>query len=171
MPFNGFLATFSFFLFVAGAVLTVLTVDAQQKLSLSCTNKKVQNGLSFLLMLCIVMTTVPIMQLFCHWGCGCPQENLPYEWIVIIICVLMIAGSGTIINGLNEDADTCESSGGKTKGYAISILSFSVILLFILIVVHFKVWEIFEGKSEGKSKGKSKGKSYEEVELQTMTSL
>ena len=163
MPFNPILATFSFFLFVAGAVLTVLTVDAQHKLSTSCANKKVQNGLNFLLMLCVVMMTVPIMQLFCHWGCGCPQKDLPYGWVVIIICVLMIAGSSAVINGLNEDADTCKSSGGNTKGYAIGISSFSVILLFILIADRFKVWKIF--------KGKSGGKSYEEVEHIPMTSL
>ena len=151
MPFNPILATFSFFLFVAGAVLTILTVDAQKKLSTSCANKKVQNGLNFLLMLCVVMMTVPIMQLFCHWSCGCPQENLPYEWVVIIICILMIAGSSTVINGLNKDADTCKSFGGNTKGYAIGILSFSVILLFIVIVVRFKFMGNFSRKSEGKS--------------------
>ena len=156
MTFNPILATFSFFLFVTGIVLTVLTVDAQQKLSTSCANKKVQNGLNFLLMICVVMMTVPIMQLFCHWGCGCQQKDLPYGWVVMIICVLMIAGSSAVINGLNEDADTCKSSSGNTKGYAIGILSFGVILLFILIVVHFKLWEIF--------KGKSGGKSFEEIE-------
>lgn len=163
MTFNPILATFSFFLFVVGAVLTILTVDAQQKLSTSCANKNVQNGLNFLLMLCVIMMTVPIMQVFCHWGCDCPQKDLPYDWVVAIICILMIAGSSAVISGLNKDKDTCKSFNSNTKGYAIGILSFSVILLFILIIFRFKAWKIFEGKS--------RGKSYEEVEHIPMTSL
>lgn len=135
MTFNPKLATFSFFLFIAGTVLTILAVDAQQKLSSSCVNSNVQNGLNFLLMLSVVMMTIPIMQLFCHWGCGCPQTDLPYKGVVIFISILMIAGSSIVINGLNKNKNTCTSSGSNTKGYAIGVLTFNVILIFIFILI------------------------------------
>ena len=61
---------------------------------------------------------------------------------------MMIGGSSTVINGLNEDANTCKSFGSNTKGYAIGVLSFSVILLFILIITHFKLWEFFKRGSK-----------------------
>ena len=133
MPFNPKLATFSVFLCIVGVVLTVLTVDAQQKLSTSCVNSNVQNGLNFLLMLSVGMLTIPIMQLFCHWGCECPQNDLPYKGVVIFISILMIAGSSMVISGLNKDKNTCTSSGSNTKRYAIGVLSFNVILIFIFI--------------------------------------
>lgn len=136
MPFNPTLATFSFFLFIAGTVLTVLTVDAQKKLSTSCINSKVQNGLNFLLMLSVIMMTVPIMQLFCHLSCRCPQEDLPYKGVVIFISILMIAGSSMVISGLNNDKNTCTSSGHNTNGYAIGVITFNVILIFIFILTY-----------------------------------
>lgn len=138
MSFNPKLSTFSFLLFITGAILTILTVDAQKKLSTSCANSKVQNGLNFLLMLSVIIMTIPIMQLFCHWGCGCPQKDLPYRGISIFISILMIAGSSVVINGLNTDKNTCISTGEYTKGYAISVLAFNVILVLVFILTYIK---------------------------------
>ena len=151
MTFNPKLATFSFFLFIAGVVLTVLTVDAQKKLSISCANSEVQNGLNFLLMLSVIMMTIPIMQLFCHWACGCPQNDLPYKGLVIFISILMIVGSSIVINGLNKDKHKCTSTGSNTKNYAIGVLTFNVVLIFIFILTYTKPWKKFMHGGGGKN--------------------
>ena len=141
MSFNPISATFSFFLFITGAVLTVLTVDAQKKLSISCTDSNIQNGLNFLLMLSVIIMTIPIMELVCYSGCGCPQIDIPYKGIVIIVSILMIIGSSMVINGLNKNKDTCISTRDNTKKYAIGVLAMNVILIFILIFTYTKKWK------------------------------
>jgi len=92
-------------------------------------------------MLCVVMMTVPIMQLFCHWGCGCPQIDLPYGWVIKIILVMMIAGSSIVINGLNKDVDTCAKT-KYAKVYAISVLSVSIVFLILIILIQSKSFDL-----------------------------
>jgi hypothetical protein len=149
MSFNPKLATFSFLIFLAGLILSVLTVDAQKKLSSTCVNSSVNNGLNILLMLSVMMTCIPVLQLICYSSCACDAGHLPYKPIVIAISVLMIIGTSMVINGLNKDKTTCTNEG--TKGYAVGILSFSVILLVVMGFTYTPQWKNFFSESDDQS--------------------
>ena len=153
MSFNPKLATFSFFIFLSGAILSILTIDAQKKLSSSCVNSSVNNGLNLLLMLSVMMTCIPILQLICYSSCTCDAGHLPYKPIIIAISVLMIIGTSMVINGLNKDKTTCTDKG--TKGYAVGILSFSVILLIVMGFTYTPQWKKFFSKSSDLSADQS----------------
>jgi len=141
MTFNPKLATFSFFIFICGLILSVLTIDAQKKLSSSCVNSSVNNGLNMLLMLSVMMTCVPILQTICYSSCECDAGHLPYKPIMITIFILMIVGTSMVINGLNKDKTSCTNTG--TKGYAVGMLSFSVILLIVMGFTYTSQWKNF----------------------------
>ena len=146
MSFNPKLATFSFFIFLSGLILSVLTIDAQKKLSSTCVNSSVNNGLNLLLMLSVMMTCIPILQLICYSSCACDAGNLPYKPIVIAISVLMIVGTSMVINGLNKDKTGCTNEG--TKGYSVGVLSFSVILLVVMGLTYTPQWKNFFSESD-----------------------
>jgi len=132
MTFKPMLATFSFVLFVVGMVLTYLTIDQQSKLSNQCVSTKVQTGFNIILMLSVMMMVIPLIQLGCHWGCGCPQNNLWYRWIIIIICVLFISTGGVVWNGLDNDANCSLSS---VKYYIKGLVILASVLLTTLVIV------------------------------------
>jgi len=146
MSFNPKLATFSFTIFLSGLILSILTIDAQKKLSLMCVNSNINNGLNLLLMLSVMMTCIPILQLICYSSCACDAGHLPYKTILITISVLMIIGTSMIINGLNKDKTICISK--DTKGYAVGVLSFSVILLVVMGLTYTPQWKIFFSESD-----------------------
>lgn len=141
MTFNPKLATFSFIIFMCGLILAVLTVDAQKKLSTTCVNSSVNNGLNLLLMLSVMMSCIPILQLICYSSCECKAGHLPYKHIVMAISVLMIIGTSMVINGLNKDKTKCTNEG--TKEYSIRVLSFSVILLVVMSLTYTSQWKNF----------------------------
>mgnify|MGYP000453839221 CR=1 FL=1 len=130
------LTYFSVFIFVAGIVLTVLTIDQHSKLSNKCVSKTVQTGFNIILMLSVMMIVVPLVQLFCHWGCGCQQKDLSYKWIVVILAVLLTTTSGVVLNGLNNDK-TCDSKSAKSLMTGIiasgSILIFTLVFLPVIV--------------------------------------
>lgn len=132
--FNSLLAVFSFFLFLAGAVLTVLTIYAQNTVPESCTNKNVHLGLNIMLMVSVIITVIPLMQVFCHWGCGCPQMDLSYKLWIIMISLVMAVGSSLVIYGLNADKSVCTNS--NTKNTAIGILAFSIVMILLMIFLY-----------------------------------
>lgn len=146
MSFNPKLATFSFFIFLSGLILCVLTIDVEKKLSSNCVNSSVNNGLNLLLMLSVMMTCIPILQLICYSSCECYAGHLPYKPIVITISILMIVGTSMVINGLNKDKTTCTNEG--TKGYAVGVLSFSVILLVVMGLTYTPQWKDFFSESD-----------------------
>ena len=150
MSFNPKLATFSFFIFLSGLILSVLTIDAQKKLSSTCVNKNVNIGLNILLMLSVMMSCTPILQMFCYSLCKCNTGDLHYKIIVIVISILMAIGSAMIIIGLNKDKTTCSNQ--NTKTYAIGVLSFSIIMTVIMFFTYTRQWKTFFNKSDNTSK-------------------
>jgi cytochrome bd-type quinol oxidase subunit 2 len=130
MAFNPTLATFSFVIFVTGMILTYLTASQQAKLSDKCVSNSVQGGMNLLLMMSVMMMVIPIIQLSCHWGCGCPQPDILYKWILLILLCLMLLGSSIVLNGLKDDCDA-----SSVKSYMIGLISTSVIMITGLIVV------------------------------------
>ena len=131
MLINRYLFIFSFFLFAAGVTLTSLTYFTYGKLSNKCVSHQVQIGMNILLMLSIIMTIVPLIQLYCHSSCKCPQENLKYKFLIIFILVLLITVSSVVLNGLTDD--NCDSK--EIKELMIGLITTSsIILCFILIL-------------------------------------
>lgn len=145
MSFNPKLATFSFFIFISGLILSVLTIDAQKKLSPTCVNSSVNNGLNILLMLSVMMTCIPMLQIICYSSCACDAGHLHYKPILIANSVLLAIGTSMVINGLNKDKISCTSEG--TKKYAVGVLSFSVILLVVMGLSYTPQWKNFFSES------------------------
>lgn len=139
MAFNSTLATFSFFVFVFGLIMSYLTIDQHSKLPSTCTSNKVQTGFNIILMLSLMMVIIPIVQLFCHWGCGCPQTNLWYRWIVVGILSLMIAAGSTVLSGLSDSKCSLASA----KSFMGSLVGVSVTLIVIILV--FTGWQTYKG--------------------------
>lgn len=135
MAFNSLSATFSFFTFIFGVILTYLTIDQQSKISINCTSTKVQTGLNIILMLSIMMVIIPLVQLYCHYGCGQPQTDIKYEWIIISILTLLTVAGGTVWNGLDNE-ENCGLSSAKLY---IKTLVISSSVLFS-ITVAFMIW-------------------------------
>lgn len=133
MAFNPKLATFSFFIFLIGLCLTFLVSSTHGKLSNKCVSNKVQIGINVLLMLSVMMTIIPLVQLYCHWGCGCPQNDLTYKWIIVGIAILMLATSSVVFDGLKED--NCNDSG--VKQLMIGIISTSTVIIAAFLVLPF----------------------------------
>lgn len=129
------LLIFSFIVFLTGAVLTALIIDQHQKIPTECISQSVQTGFNLLLMLSVTMTVVPFIQLFCHWGCNCPQIDLWYKWIVVGILIVLIIGTSMVIEGLNSNKTTCNIS--SVKSSMIAILSTTVIVLIMIIIMPY----------------------------------
>ena len=128
------LTYFSTFIFMVGIVLTVLTVDQHSKISNKCVSKTVQLGFNVLLMLSVMMMVIPLVQVFCHWGCGCPQTNLNYKWIIVSLAVLLIASSSVVLNGLNSDK-TCETKNAKSFMTGIIIVCSSLVFMLVFLPI------------------------------------
>jgi hypothetical protein len=141
MAFNSNLATFSFLIFVFGLILTYLTVDQQSKLSTLCVSKNVQTGLNVILMLSIMMTILPLVQLFCHWKCGHPQNDpsIGYKWILVGISLLLATAGGFVWSGL-EDEPNCKLDSALLymKGLVISTSLLSTFLIVYPAIPIFK---------------------------------
>lgn len=149
MAFNSNLAVFSFVVFVFGLILTYLTVDQQTKISNQCVSKNVQTGLNLILMLSLMMTIIPLIQLFCHWNCGHPQNDPPigYRSIVIGLCVLLATAGGFVWNGLDNEPN-CKL--GSALSYMKSlVLSTSFLAAFLLISPLLPVFKDMFGNSIG----------------------
>jgi len=130
MPINRYLFIFSFFLFAAGVTLTSLTYFTYGKLSNKCVSHQVQIGMNILLMLSIIMTIVPLIQLYCHGSCKCPQKNLPYKFVIIFLLVLIITVSSVVLNGLTDDCDSKE-----IKALMIGLITTSSIILCLFFIL------------------------------------
>jgi hypothetical protein len=130
MPINRYLFIFSFFLFAAGVTLTSSTFYTYGKLSNKCVSHQVQIGMNILLMLSIIMTIVPLIQLYCHSSCKCPQENLKYKFVIIFLLVLIITVSSVVLNGLTDDCDSKE-----IKTLMIGLITTSSIILCLFFVL------------------------------------
>jgi hypothetical protein len=138
---NSTLIIFYFLLFFFSICVVVLTLNTQKKLSLKCTDSNVQNGLNFILMVSVSLMILPLLRVFCHWKCECPQNDIPYKVIMIIICILMIIASSTIINGINKNKKTCDTE--STKTFAIVLLTVSILLFSFLIFTFSNKWKNF----------------------------
>lgn len=134
MAFNSVLATFSFFVFLVGVILTYLTIDQQSKLPPRCTSTKVNIGLNTILMLSVMMVILPIVQIWCYWGCKCPQTNLWYKWIVVAILTLLTGAASTVISDL--DNVKCKSKSVKT--YMVAMVAISV--FSIVSIIGLTIW-------------------------------
>ena len=131
MPINRYLFIFSFFLFATGATLTSLTYFTYGKLSNKCVSHQVQIGMNILLMLSIIMTIVPLIQLYCHSSCKCPQGNLKYKFVIIFLLVLIITVSSVVLNGLTND--DCDSK--EIKALMIGLITTSSIILCLFFIL------------------------------------
>lgn len=131
MAFNPKLATFSFFIFLIGSCLTYLLSLTHGKLSSKCISKQVQTGMNILLMLSTMMMIIPLIQLFCHWGCGCQQNDFTYKWIIVGISVLILVCSSVVLNGLKED--NCDNTG--IKQLMIGLISTSAIIITAILLL------------------------------------
>jgi hypothetical protein len=129
MTFNPTLATFSFFIFLFGLILSYLTIDQQIKLDSKCVDMKVQNGFNVILMLSIMMTIIPFIQLACHFGCDQPQTDLSYKFIIIVILILITSAGATVWSGLDNDKN-CNTSSVK-KYIKTLVISSSILLVLI----------------------------------------
>ena len=130
MAFNPKLATFSFFVFMIGMILTYLTYSQHAKLSGKCVSKEVQTGMNALLVLSTMMMVIPFVQLVCHWGCDCPQNDLWYRGIVLSLAVLLLITASIVLNGLKGDCDT-----KSVKSFMIGLIATgSVIIAFVGIL-------------------------------------
>ena len=130
MAFNPKLATFSFFVFMIGMILTYLTYSQHAKLSGKCVSKEVQTGMNVLLVLSTMMMVIPFVQLVCHWGCDCPQNDLWYRGIVLSLAVLLLITASIVLNGLKGDCDT-----KSVKSFMIGLIATgSVIIAFVGIL-------------------------------------
>ena len=130
MAFNPKLATFSFFIFMIGMILTYLTYSQHAKLSGKCVSKEVQTGMNVLLLLSTMMMVIPFVQLVCHWGCDCPQNDLWYRGIVLSLAVLLLITASIVLNGLKGDCDT-----KSVKSFMIGLIATgSVIIAFVGIL-------------------------------------
>jgi hypothetical protein len=134
---NETLTVFSIFIFLFGVILTVFTVDRQNKLSKKCTSVSVNTGLNLILMLSIMMMLIPIIHLYCYRWCKCDQnvKNMGkwYKIIIIIILTILVTSGSVVIDGLNET--TCKSS--DVKSYMVGIITISVILILISLIYMF----------------------------------
>jgi hypothetical protein len=151
MTFNSFLATFSFFVFVIGLILTYLTSSLQAKLSSVCVSKKVHTGLNIILILSIMMTVFPLVQLFCHLGCECPPYDINYKSIVLTISIILTITSSIVLSSLKNNCNTSP----ELKYYMIGLLSTCVIvtigLTTIMIVPIIKMPNKLKGNSNSSS--------------------
>jgi hypothetical protein len=134
MAFNPKLATFSFFIFLFGMIMTYLTIDQQSKLSDLCVSSKVQTSFNIILMLFIMMMIIPLIQLYCHWGCGHPQKDLSYKWIIVIICLILVLLASITLKGI-EDEPSCNLS--SARSFMIGIITTGVVLSTILVSAPF----------------------------------
>jgi hypothetical protein len=132
MSFNPELATFSFFMFFIGTILTVLTYSQHEKLSLKCVNKLVQGGMNTLIILSTMIMVVPIVQLVCYWGCNHPQKDLWYRGIIISISTLIIITGSVVLSGLKCDCDT-----KSVKDFIISLIVAGFIIIIIVGILPF----------------------------------
>jgi hypothetical protein len=148
MAFNPTLATFSVFIFTIGMILTYLTSSKHAKLPNTCVSKQVHTGFNIILMLSIMMMIIPIVQLYCHWGCGCPQNDISYKWIIVIITFLLTISASVVLNGLKDKCDT-----SSVKSYMIGLIVTGVILIIVLVVLPLanpglKNWVNSDGDSD-----------------------
>lgn len=148
------LVYFSFFIFIFGIVLTVLAIDQHSKISNKCVSKKVHIGFNLILMLGVMMWVIPLIQLFCHLGCGCSQYDLAYKWIVVFIAAFLVTTGGVVWDGLDKDPN-CKLD--SAKSFIMGVVLSSGILFFFLVAGPFilpglkKIWS---GKGEN-SRGSS----------------
>jgi hypothetical protein len=131
MTFNTILATLATLSFF---ILSYLTIDQQIKLDSKCVDMKVQNGLNVILMLFIMMTIIPFIQLACHSVCGRPQTYLSYKFIVIVILILITSAGATAWSGLDNDKN-CNTS--SVKKYIKTLVITSSILLVLITSLLF----------------------------------
>lgn len=134
MAFNPKLSTFSFFIFVFGMIMTYLTIDQQSKLSNLCVSSKVQTGFNIILMLSIMMMIIPLVQLYCHWGCGHPQKDISYKWIIVIISLLLVVLASITLNGIDSEPN-CKLS--SARSFMIGLITSGVVLSVILVGAPF----------------------------------
>jgi len=132
MNINNYLVIFSLTIFLIGIILTYLTSLQHSNLSDKCVSKKVQIGMNIILMISTMMIVVPLVQLYCYWGCDCKQNDLRYKWIIIILAASLTIAASYVLNGLNNKT-VCNTDG--LKSYMIGLISTGVVLIVILGIV------------------------------------
>ena len=87
---------------------------------------------------------IPLIQLFCHWGCGCPQNDFTYKWIIVGISVLILVCSSVVLNGLNEA--NCDDIG--VKQLMIGLISTSAIIITAIVLLPLIIPSLKGGKKD-----------------------
>lgn len=142
MAINIKLAYFSFFVFLVGVILTYLISLTHGNLSDKCISNQVQTGMNILLMLSVMMAVIPLIQLVCHIGCGCPQSYISYVWIVLmIISILIIVVASIVLNGLTGD---CDENGAKQLMTGLIIVACVILVITVLPRIFPNMMKLFK---------------------------
>ena len=136
MAINQKLTIFSFVIFIIGFCLTYSISYIHAGISDKCVSNQVQLGMNILLILSIMMMIIPLIQLYCHWGCNCPQNDISYKWIIMFISLLILVVSSIVLNGLTDNCDQKEVK--YLMGGLISSSSIIIIIIITLSIPRFK---------------------------------
>ena len=155
---NPMLVGFLFLTFIVGIILVVTTVNAQQKLPNNCVKNDMNIAMNFVLMLGIMLTVLPIMQLLCSNYCECDDTgNLWYKSLIGLFGIILAICGGIIWNGAKE----CTGA-DDVVNYGLGIMITGILLPIFLSVYHFGLFnKVFNMKWEG---GSSKSSSLSSVD-------
>jgi hypothetical protein len=118
---------FSSALIVSGILITALTANAQGSLQLTCASNKVQSGLNFILMIGVLLTILPIVQLICVSKCSsCTSYDLKYKWIINGLLLLLGISSAVVWGGIDNN-DECNNKTSKNTMIVFTLISFGII--------------------------------------------
>ena len=146
MAINPNLAYFSFFVFLVGVVLTYLINLTHGNISDKCVSNQVQTGMNILLMLSVMMTVIPLIQIVCHWGCGCSQSYISYVWIIlIIISILIIVVASVVLNGLTGD---CEDKGVNQLMTGLIIAASFILVITVAPIIFPHLMKLSDGEDK-----------------------
>jgi hypothetical protein len=148
---NPMLVGFLFLTFIVGIILVVTTVNAQQKLPNNCVKNDMNIAMNFVLMLGIMLTVLPIMQLLCSNYCECDDTgNLWYKSLIGLFGIILAICGGIIWNGAKE----CTGA-DDVVNYGLGIMITGIVLPIFLSVYHFGLmkWDGGSSKSSSLSSG------------------
>ena len=118
---------FSVVTMLLGLILLSYTVSTQSKLPLSCTSEKVQMGLNFMTMICVMLVVLPVTHLMCNGGCICKFENVNYRYIVSFLLLILGVTGAIIWSDLKDNCD--EKQGHEFIGF---ITVFGIVLSMLV---------------------------------------
>ena len=117
---------FSIVTILIGLLLLSYTVSTQSKLPLSCTSEKVQMGLNFMTMICVMLVVLPITHLMCNKNCTC-KFDINYRYIVSFLLLILGVTGAVIWSDLKDNCD--EKQGQDFIGF---ITVFGIVLSVIV---------------------------------------